>query len=120
MKNFILKLSLLVVVVAAFSSCTNSDTFTSVSQEVPTYTFTANKTVAEINAAATAVPTVYTGEDIIEAYITSTDAGGTFYKYISLQDVQTGTSTPIGFSVNADQTMLFQRGLFSGRKIYIN
>lgn len=119
MKNIILKLNLLVVVVAAFSSCTNSDTFTSVSQEVPTYTLTANKTVAEINTAATATPTVYTGEDYIEAYITSTDAGGNFYKSISLQDVQTGTTTPIGFSISADQTMLFQRGLFSGRKIYI-
>ena len=119
MKNFILKLSLSVVLLAAFSSCTNSDVFNSVSQEVPTYTFTPTKTVAEINAAATATPTVYPDNDIIEAYVTSTDAGGTFYKYISLQDVQTGTSTPIGFSVNADQTMLFQRGFFSGRKIYI-
>ena len=119
MKNIILKINLLVVVVAAFSSCTNSDTFNSVSQEVPTYTLTANKTVAEINTIATATPTVYAGEDIIEAYITSTEAGGNFYKSISLQDVQTGTTTPIGFSISADQKMLFQRGLFSGRKIYI-
>ncbi|WP_264519941.1 DUF5689 domain-containing protein [Flavobacterium sp. N1994] len=120
MKKSILKLSLLVVLFAAFSSCTKSDTFDSVSQEVQTYSFTPTKTVAQVIAAGiSATPTVYTGDDIIEAYVTSTDAAGTFYKSISLQDVQTADGTPIGFSVSADQTMLFQRGFFTGRKIYI-
>ena len=119
MKKFIFKFGLLAIALITISSCTKSDTYNIMSQEVPTYTFTTTKTVAEINSTANSTPTVYTGNDYIEAYITSTDAAGTFYKSLSLQDVQTGTSTPIGFSISADQTMLFKRGFFAGRKIYI-
>lgn len=121
MKINIIKLVFLVAIISLVSSCTKSDSFNSVSQEVPTYTLTTTKTVAQINALVntTPAPTIYTGDDIIEAYVTSNDAAGTFYKSISFQDVQTADGTPIGFSVNADQTMLFQRGFFPGRKVYI-
>ncbi|WP_293875568.1 DUF5689 domain-containing protein [Flavobacterium sp.] len=119
MKIFILKFSLLSIALITISSCTKSDTYNAVSQEVTTYNFTTTKSVADINILANSTPTVYTGDDIIEAYVTSTDAAGTFYKSLSLQDVQTGSTTPIGFSISADQTMLFKRGFFAGRKIYI-
>lgn len=134
MKKFIFKISTLLVIMVSISSCTKSDNFNSVAQEVPTYNLTTTKTVAQIQALAPIIPSnnnptgsallvqpyTFTTDEIIEAYVTSTDAGGTFYKSISLQDVQAATSTPIGFSISADQTMLFQRGFFSGRKTYIN
>lgn len=118
MKSYIYKSILLFGISIAVLSCTNSDKYQNVSNEVQTYTLTTNKTVASIYTTS-AIPTVYSNDDVIEAYVTSNDNSGTFYKSISLQDVQTSSGTPLGFSISLDQTELYAKGLFPGRKVYI-
>jgi hypothetical protein len=44
--------------------------------------FTANKMVAEIRTNAGAIVTQYTYDDIIEAYVVSSDENGNFFKAI--------------------------------------
>jgi hypothetical protein len=120
MKTSIIKSIFAFALLTAFTSCTESDNgYDSVSKEVPTYELTTTKTVATVIATATTTPTVYTNDDVIEAYVTSNDAGGNFYKSISFQDVQTGGPAPLGFSVSVNQSMLFERGFYAGRKVYI-
>lgn len=118
--NNIFKSGLLLAFVAIFSSCTDSDkTYKSGSPEIQTYELTTTTTVAAVKAAATGTATLYTSDDVIEAYVTSNDAAGNFYKSISFQDVQTGTTTPIGFSVSVNKAMTFADGFYPGRKVYI-
>ncbi len=118
--NNILKGSLLLATMAIFTSCTDSDkTYKTGTPEIQTYTLTPTITVAALKALATSTPTQYTADDVIEAYVTSNDAAGNFYKSISFQDVQTGTSTPIGFSVGVDKAMTYADGFYPGRKVYI-
>jgi hypothetical protein len=53
--------------------------------------FTVNKMVAEIRTNAGAIVTQYTYDDIIEAYVVSSDENGNFFKTISLQTLGTTT-----------------------------
>ncbi|MEO8517264.1 MAG: DUF5689 domain-containing protein [Flavobacterium sp.] len=121
MKTSIIKsIFAIVLFTTVFTSCTESDNgYDTVSKEVPTFELTTTTSVAAVIATATGTPTVYTNDDVIEAYVTSNDAGGNFYKSLSLQDVQTGGPAPLGFSVSINQSMLFERGFFAGRKVYI-
>lgn len=118
MKINVIKTVLFIVSTIFLVGC-SEQTFDNVSKEVTTYTLTPTKTVASLNAAATTVPTTYITDDVIEAYVTSSDASGNFYKSISFQDDQVVYGTPTGFSVSIDDTMLFQQGYFPGRKVYI-
>jgi hypothetical protein len=61
-----------------------------------------NRTVAEVRDAADAIVTQYKYDDIIEAYVVSTDEHGNFFKTISFQTLVTDTQPAIGFSVPVD------------------
>ena len=100
------------------TGCVNETDFKAPEGTITTYQMTANKTVQSVVTAATSAPTLYTSDDIIEAYVTSTDETGTFYNTISLQDIATNASQPIGFSISANFTS-FNKGFTPGRKIYI-
>ncbi len=114
LKCFVLGLAVSIV------SCTNSDrAYKTGTPEIQTYTIPTTMTVAALKAMATSNPTQYTADDVIEAYVTSNDAGGNFYKSISFQDVPTATGTPIGFSVGVDKSMIFADGFYPGRKVFI-
>lgn len=76
-------------------------------------TVVANKSAENIKEKATAYPTLYEGDDVIEGYVTSSDKGGNFYKTISFQ-----TDTKIGFSVPVDDTNLYVN-FEPGRKVYL-
>ncbi len=76
---------------------------------------TVTKTVAEIRATATSTPTLYLDDDIIEAYVTSSDEGGNFFKSISM----VSTDNQIGFSIPVDQVTLYA-DYEPGRKVYVN
>jgi hypothetical protein len=76
---------------------------------------TATKTVAEVNSLATPVPTLYEDDDVIEAYVTSSDEGGNFFKSISMVSTDNG----VGFSIPVDQVTLFA-DYEPGRKVYVN
>jgi len=114
-----------VAVIALFSGvvsgCINDDTYSNPNLECVEPNLTANKTVAEIDAMATGAATQYTSAstDIIEAYVTSSDERGNFFKSVSMQTNPTDGSDPVGFSVAIDETSLFAKNFTPGRKVYV-
>lgn len=120
MKKIILKSGLLLsLAIGLLSGCANDDHYTTPESTLVTYELTTTRTVASVNSAATATPVQFTTDDIIEAYVTSSDEKGTFYKSISFQTIPTDGSNPIGFSVPLNITTLYGKGFTPGRKVYI-
>jgi len=111
MKLNILKTSLLITLFAGLtSSCVNDDDYGIPTSDCTETTLVATKTVQElIDQAPTFVdPSVpFLTDDVIEAYVVSSDEGGNFYKSISLQTKGTPTVAPVGFSVPVDAGGLF-------------
>ena len=117
MKN--LKLILSAVVLASFTSCVNDDTYGIPDLSKECVTVAKTKEVTDITNIATASATKYTlaegvTEDYIEAYVTSSDEGGNFYKTISMMSLD-GTK---GFSMPVDNYNLFNE-FEPGRKVTI-
>ena len=119
MKKIISSLAILALVFS-FTSCVEDDTnMDNTETGIVTYELTATKTVQQIvtfNNSST--PVAYTANDIIEAYVTSSDETGSFYNTICFQDIATNTSQPIGLSVSANFSS-YAKGLTPGRKAYI-
>lgn len=80
-------------------------------------TLTPTKLVQDITSTSAPAYKKYTDNDIIEAVVTSSDEGGTFYKTISFESVDKGNGT-IGFSMPIDQTNIYNE-FEPGRKVYI-
>ena len=103
------------------SSCVTSDYYGDVENPLQTYELTPTKTVAQISASNTSsTPVQITTDEIIEAYVTSSDEKGNFYKSISFQDFKNTSPTITGFSVPINITTLYGKGFSPGRKVYIN
>ena len=77
-----------------------------------------NKSVSEVHAVANAIVTQYKYDDVIEAYVVSSDESGNFFKSISFQTLATATTPAIGFSVPVDATNLYIDYRL-GNKVYI-
>ncbi|MFC4741061.1 DUF5689 domain-containing protein [Flavobacterium ponti] len=105
----------LISLLAIFTGCVNSDEYNTPDLSSECVNLTATKNVEDITNAATSTATQYTNDDIIEAYVTSSDEGGNFYKSISFQSVD-GTK---GFSMPVDTYNLFNE-FEPGRLVYIN
>lgn len=119
MKHTNFKIVLFLVMLTSLYSCVNDDKFTDEGISIKTYELVANKTVAEVNAAANVtIPTLYTADDIIEAYVTSSDETGNFFSTICFQTLPTASVKPIGFSVSANFKS-FGHGFTPGRKVFI-
>lgn len=120
--NFLKSIALVAIVAGSFASCANDDDYAAPDLICVEPSITANKTVAEINALTNSVtPVLYTSstEDAIEAYVTSSDERGNFFKIVSLQTMPTDGSAPIGFSVAIDANSLFGKNFYPGRKVYV-
>lgn len=118
--RFIKSLAFFSLTLVLFSGCVQDDS-NAISAEsgIITYDLTATKTVQDIiTSNNTANPVLYTADDIIEAYVTSSDETGTFYNSISLQNIPTNATQPLGLSVTANFSS-YSRGFTPGRKIYI-
>lgn len=118
MKNIFLKTVLLTATFGLFTACVNGDDYDAPQNTLVTSELTVTKTVAQIVGAATTSPVQYTADDVIEAYVTSSDEAGNFYKTISFQS-SLNDQTPIGFSVPVNFTTMFGKGFVPGRKVYI-
>lgn len=94
------------------SGCANDDDYATPVLECIETTLSANLSPQEVPAVAT--PTLYTGNGIIEAYVTSSDLSGNFFKTISLQTLD-GT---FGFSILADVTATASQ-FEPGRKVLV-
>ncbi|HSD07969.1 DUF5689 domain-containing protein [Flavobacterium sp.] len=77
-----------------------------------------NRTVEEVRASTSSIVTQYKYDDVIEAYVISSDEGGNFFKTISFQTLATSTTPSIGFStpIDVSNTYLDFR---IGNKVYI-
>ncbi|WP_445714438.1 DUF5689 domain-containing protein [Flavobacterium sp.] len=114
MKN--LKLILTTAVFATLTGCVNGDDYGTPDLSNDCITEIANKEVSEILAMATTNnPVVYTTNDVIEAYVTSSDEGGNFYKSISFVSVDGAN----GFTMSVDDYNLYTK-FEPGRKVYVH
>ncbi len=118
MKMKILKPLAFALACATLGSCVNNDDYSTPANECIDPGLTANKTVAAVVAASTTAMQQYTGDDVIEAYVNSSDERGNVFKIVYLQTLP-AEGTPVGFSVNIDKTTLFGEGFYPGKKVYI-
>lgn len=111
------KIKFLTVIALAtlVTSCITSDEYSAPDLSGNCTDLVVTKQVQDITNVATSTPTLYEENDIIEAYVTSSDEGGNFYKSISLQSLD-GTK---GFSMPVDSYNLFNK-YEPGRKVYVN
>jgi len=117
--NYIKSVVITALLAASLTGCINSDDYDNPQSTIPENcvepALTVTKTVAEIFAASSGVKQ-YTGEDVIEAYVNSSDERGNFFKIVYLQTLD---ANPIGLSIAIDKTTLFGANFYPGRKVYI-
>ncbi len=115
MKN--LKLILTTAVFATLVGCVNGDDYGTPDLSNDCVTIATTKQVSDITSISTATTTQYTTTetiDYIEAYVTSSDEGGNFYKSISMMSLD-GLQ---GFSMPVDNYNLYTE-FEPGRKVTI-
>lgn len=117
--NFLKPIAIIAIFAGALASCANDDNYATPESNCVESGLTANKTVQQINTAATATVVQYVADDVIEAYVTSSDERGSFFKTVSFQTLPTDGSAPLGFSVSIDDTSLFGKQYYPGKKVFI-
>ena len=115
MKN--LKLILAASLFTTLFSCINNDNYSEPDLSGECVDLTATKTIQDLALVATSTAQLWDSstDSIMEAYITSSDEGGNFYKSISMISID-GTK---GFSMPIDAYNLYTK-YEPGRKVYIN
>jgi hypothetical protein len=116
MKTTFLKSVLFLAVTAGtLTSCVNDDDYSIPQLDCTDTTVTANIPVSAVTGTAT--PKQYLQDDIIEAYVSSSDEGGNFFKTISFQTLP--KDGPVkAFSVPVDASSTFIN-FTPGRKVFI-
>jgi hypothetical protein len=77
-----------------------------------------NRTVQEVRAVTNSIVAQYTYDDIIEAYVVSSDEAGNFFKTISFQTLATAKTPATGFSVPVDVSNIYI-DFRLGNKVYV-
>ena len=113
MKN--IKLILSAALLTTLFSCINNDNYSNPDLSGDCKDLTATVTVPALVATSTTTFQKYLNDDIVEAYVTSSDEGGNFYKSISLVSVDGS----VGFSMPIDAYNLYTK-YEPGRKVYVN
>jgi hypothetical protein len=118
MKTTFLKSILALAFIASFtSSCVNDDDYETPQVDCIETTLQKTKEVSEISASSTV--TQYLQNDVIEAYVVSSDKAGNFFKTISFQTLPTiAQPQPSAFSVPVDVSSTFIT-FEPGRKVFI-
>lgn len=106
-----------ILVGIALSGCVN-DEFSIPKLACTQPNLTVNQTVATVHTNANSIVTQYMYDDVIEAYVISSDESGNFFKSIYFQTLATATVPAIGFSVpvDASNTYIDYR---IGNKVYL-
>ena len=121
MKN--IKFLLTAAILATLIGCVNSDNYDTPNLNGECNDLTANKLVTDVTNVANSTIQFYPApdsdnpeiKDIIEAYVTSSDEGGNFFKSISLVSLDGS----VGFSIPIDSYNLYTK-FEPGRKVFIN
>jgi hypothetical protein len=118
MKTTFLKSILTLAFIASFTtSCVNDDDYETPQVDCIETTLQKTKEVSEISASQTVVQ--YEDNDVIEAYVVSSDKAGNFFKTISFQTLPTiAQPQPSAFSVPVDVSSTFIT-FEPGRKVLI-
>lgn len=114
MKNYTLQFFFMMLFLGA---CANDET------KIPKLVcnqpdFTVNKTVTDVKGTTAEIVAQYPYDDIMEAYVVSSDENGNFFKTISFQTLATATTPAVGFSVPIDATNLYV-DFRIGNKVYV-
>ncbi|WP_294821508.1 DUF5689 domain-containing protein [uncultured Flavobacterium sp.] len=112
--NFLKPIFFAAIAAGILTSCVNDDDYSVPNLECVDQNITVTKTVAEVLAQTTGSATEYTEDDVIEAYVVSSDRGGNFYKTLYLNSVD----GQIGFSLQVNEVDLFS-DFNVGRKVFI-
>ena len=125
MKNIFKNSFIVVLSIGLFSGCVNDTYDTPKFGDCVNPGLTKTKTIADIytiakNPVATppsVIPNTptYTTDDIIEAYVVSSDEGGNFYKSMYFQAVD-GSK---GFNLSIDEVNLYAKNLQPGKKVFL-
>lgn len=109
-----IKIFLTTAILATLTSCVNGDDY-----DAPEVSCVGNATVTTTVSAITTATNSnlqqWTGNDIIEAHVTSSDEGGNFYKSVSF----VATDGSASFSMPIDSYNLYTK-YEPGRKVFIN
>ena len=114
MKNKIKNIFIIIVSISLFSGCVN-DTFDTPQENCVSPGLTKTKEVSDIYAVATGTTATYTADDIIEAYVISSDEGGNFYKSMYFQPVD-GSK---GFNLSVDEVNAYTKNFQPGKKVFL-
>ena len=115
--TFLKSVLFLALTAGTFVSCVNDDDYQTPTLGCTETSLVKNFEVADVPASATLAQ--FTEDKIIEAYVTSSDEGGNFFKTISFQTLPTDENPqPRGFSVPVDATSTFI-SFDPGRKVFI-
>ncbi|HEU0136177.1 MAG TPA: DUF5689 domain-containing protein, partial [Flavobacterium sp.] len=116
--TFLKSVLFLALTAGTFVGCVNDDDYETPSLECTETSLVKNFEVADVPASTTLAQFQEDGK-IIEAYVTSSDEGGNFFKTISFQTLPTAENPqPRGFSVPVDATSTFI-SFDPGRKVFI-
>ena len=120
MKSILIKINILFAILFLMSGCVADQTYDASLEKITTYNLTPNLSVASLIAASGGFSpaTPYANDDVIEAYVTSSDETGNFFTTICFQTLSVAGAKPQGFSVSADFKS-FGYGFTPGRKVFI-
>lgn len=114
MKNIATNIFIVFLSVTLLTSCVK-DTYDDPIGECVDPGLTKTKEVTDIYALATGTTKTYSTDDIIEAYVISSDEGGNFYKSMYLQPID-GSK---GFNVSIDEGNIYTKKLQPGKKVLL-
>jgi len=115
MINLIKHIFIFLVTLGLFSACVNDTFDTPVQGNCVSPELTKTKEVSGIYGVATNITATYPADDIIEAYVISSDEGGNFYKSMYFQAVD-GTK---GFNLSVDEVNAYTKNLQSGKRVFL-
>ncbi len=125
MKNKIKNIFIITASIGLFSNCVNDTYDTPKFDNCIAPNLTKTKEIADvyvvaINPVATApsvIPKtpIYTADDVIEAYVISSDEGGNFYKSMYFQAID-GSK---GFNLSIDEANLYTKNFQPGKKVFL-
>lgn len=125
MKNILKNSYIILLAIGLFSSCVNDTYDTPKFGECVDPGLTKTKEVAQIYAVAinpvatppSVIPNTptYAADDIIEAYVVSSDEGGNFYKSMYFQP----TDGSKGFNLSIDEVNMYIKGFQPGKKVFL-
>ena len=98
-----------------FSACVNDTFDIPVQANCVSPELTKTKEVSAIYPVATKTTATYPADDIIEAYVISSDEGGNFYKSMYFQSID-GTK---GFNLSVDEVNTYTKNLQPGKRVFL-